>query len=103
MSPTATLLPSGKVLVVGGADSNSEPLATTELYDPATDTWSQAPDMTFPRTQHIAALLPSGQVLVAGGMSPLSGYGLVAVASAELFTENTNGTKLNRLPSRSAR
>ena len=33
---TATLLPSGKVLVAGGWDSNSVELATAELYDPAT-------------------------------------------------------------------
>ncbi len=36
---TSTLLPDGKVLVVGG-DSNRDSLAESELYDPATGTWS---------------------------------------------------------------
>jgi hypothetical protein len=35
---TATLLPSGKVLVAGGVDTVGF-LLTAEVYDPATDTW----------------------------------------------------------------
>ncbi|MBZ0090397.1 MAG: hypothetical protein K8H90_08480, partial [Thermoanaerobaculia bacterium] len=35
---TATLLPSGKVLVAGGVDENSTALSSAELYDPATGT-----------------------------------------------------------------
>ena len=34
---TATLLPSGRVLVVGGFGS----LASTEIYDPATGVWTE--------------------------------------------------------------
>src|SRR5260370_5860247 len=36
---TATLLPDGKVLIAGGA-GNSVPLSSTELYDPATNTFA---------------------------------------------------------------
>ena len=36
---TATLLPNGQVLVVGG-DGDGGPMATAELYDPATGTWT---------------------------------------------------------------
>ena len=37
---TATLLPNGKVLVAGGSVSSTVYLASAELYDPASGTWS---------------------------------------------------------------
>ena len=37
-SGKAVLLRNGRVLVAGGRDSNSSPLASAELYDPATST-----------------------------------------------------------------
>src|SRR5215468_10815367 len=37
---TATLLPSGLVLVVGGNDASFHPTASAELYDPASGTWT---------------------------------------------------------------
>jgi hypothetical protein len=83
---TATLLPSGRVLVTGGitvvAGPNSKNviLATSELYDPATGTWSATGSLATARFLHTATLLPSGKVLVAGGIGQ-SGY----LASAELI------------------
>ncbi|QBB69039.1 hypothetical protein ELE36_00825 [Pseudolysobacter antarcticus] len=65
---TATLLPSGKVLVAGG--SNTSRLASAELYDPATNTWGSVSALTTARYAHTATLLPSGKVLVAGGRTP---------------------------------
>ncbi|XYI01895.1 Kelch repeat-containing protein [Sorangium sp. So ce1128] len=66
---TATLLPSGKVLVVGGG---IDPVIEidTELYDPETDVWTVAGFMSAERSDHTATLLPSGKVLVAGGADP---------------------------------
>src|SRR5262245_11819893 len=44
---TATELADGRILVVGGrALSSSEPLATAEIYDPGTDTWTTAGSLT---------------------------------------------------------
>src|SRR6266540_452435 len=63
---TATLLPSGKVLVTGGADGFGL-LASAELYDPASGTWTTTGSLAENRWHHTATLLPSGKVLVAGG------------------------------------
>src|SRR5450759_78377 len=81
---TATLLPSGQVLVAGGYGSSAA-LASAERYDPATNTWSAAGSLTTARIDHTATLLPSGQVLVAGGFD-----GSGALASAERYDPATN-------------
>jgi len=63
---TATLLANGKVLVAGGFNSTDN-LATAELFDPATGTFTAAGAMTELRSQHTATLLTNGKVLLAGG------------------------------------
>ena len=69
---TATLLPNGKVLVAGGYDSDGA-LASAELYDPASGTWTATGSLATARVRHTATLLPNGKVLVAGGVDS-SGY-----------------------------
>lgn len=82
--PAAVLLPSGQVLVTGGADSGA--LASAETYNPATNTWSGAPAMGSPRWEHTLTLLQSGQVLVAGG-SPTFGRNPAPTGSAEIYAQ----------------
>src|SRR6266542_3482513 len=77
---TATLLPSGKVLVAGKYD------ASTELYDPVTGAWTTTGSMTTPRLYHSATLLPNGKVLVSGGYNDV-----VRLASTELYDPATGG------------
>jgi hypothetical protein len=80
---SVTLLPSGKVLVIGGSSRcNGEycVLASTELYDPATEKWTAAGSLTTPRVIDHVALLLNGKVLVAGGYNR-SGL----LTSCELF------------------
>ncbi len=72
-SPTATLLQNGQVLVTGGEYiSASLPqgggsLASAELFNPLTNTWTSAGNMDFPTRDQSAVLLANGRVLVAGG------------------------------------
>lgn len=72
-SYTATLLPDGRVLVVGGIerlgpDDPVEPVLSIELWDPATRTFSEAGTLTYPRQGHTATALPDGRVLIVGGL-----------------------------------
>jgi N-acetylneuraminic acid mutarotase len=85
-SHTATVLPSGKVLVAGGQGETSASLKSTAIYDPVNDTWSSAPNMVYGRYRHAAVLLLNGKVLVAGGQGSLTGWR----AEVELYDPSTN-------------
>src|SRR5438067_12260792 len=63
---TATLLPSGKVLVAGG-QGRSGILSSAELYVPGTGCCGRTGGLGAGRESHTATLLPSGKVLGAGG------------------------------------
>ena len=67
---SATLLPDGNVLIAGGfrEEGTSEiAIASAELFDPSTNTFTPTNDMNEPRDGHTATLLPNGKVLLAGG------------------------------------
>lgn len=81
---TATLLGNGKVLVAGGWVPGTGPLATAELFDPATGTFSTTGSMGTARTGHTATSLSDGKVLVAGGTDSNTTF-----ASAELYDPTT--------------
>ena len=65
---SATLLPDGKVLVVG----DDEVRGSAVVYDPASRTWSATKRMVQPQFGSTATLLLDGRVLVAGGKVPSS-------------------------------
>jgi len=83
-SHTATLLPNGKVLVVGGISITFGKLASAELYDPIAQTYTSTGALTTARYNHSATLLSNGKVLVAGGYGT-NGY----LTSAELYDPGT--------------
>src|SRR5213080_3527653 len=65
---TATLLASGTVLIAGGRDAADQPLASAEIYDPATGGYTLlASPLPAPVWGHTATRLDDGTVLIAGG------------------------------------
>ena len=106
-SHAATLLPDGRVLITGGTTGPSplaslpivlalypgpitaatqvEVLASAELYDPATGTFSRTGSMNAPRVNHTATLLQDGRVLVVGG----GDEGYDGLRSTELYDPAT--------------
>ena len=84
---TATLLDNGKVLVAGGNDSAGNALASAELFDPITETFTPTVSMETGRSRHTATLLNGGKVLLAGGLDGNN----QPLASTELL-DPANGT-----------
>src|SRR5437667_4347297 len=65
---TATLLANGTVLISGGRDAADQPLASAEIYDPATGGFPLlASPLPAPVWGHAATRLDDGTVLIAGG------------------------------------
>ncbi len=76
---TATLLPDGRVLVLGG-EGIFEREGWAELFDPESNVWSVLDGPFETRWSHAVALLRDGRVLIVGGMA-----GDLPAATAELF------------------
>ena len=70
---TLTMLADGKVLAVGGESSSDQNIVTTgklptEIWDPATQTWTAQAPIAAARNYHsTAVLMPDGRVMVTGG------------------------------------
>jgi hypothetical protein len=91
---TAALITSGpnagKVLLAGGLSDST--LASSELYDPAANTFAVGPNMKAARDHHTATLITSGsnagKILLAGGED--RNYGMISLASTELYDPLAN-------------
>lgn len=64
---SATLLPTGKVLVAGGATASMDALNSTEIYDPVAKTWTLGPKMLTARSDYASIMLANGRILFTGG------------------------------------
>lgn len=93
---TASRLPDGRVIVMGGTSSFANPLdiilnakVTTEIYNPATNSWSAGPNMAEPRVGHRATTLPDNRVLITAGYSWFTFIGIPTPrisTQAQLYT-----------------
>lgn len=64
----AVLLPDGKALVLGGDESTGSMDRTPELYDPASNTWTNMAPHSIQRGYHSTIqLLPDARVMIASG------------------------------------
>src|SRR5208282_1965510 len=83
----AALLSNGTVLIAGGdIGSNPSATATSEIYDPVSNTFAATPPtMNNARTSLMAATLPSSDVLIAGGDDNGSSFN-----TAEIYHLGTN-------------
>jgi hypothetical protein len=69
---SSTLLPDGRVLIVGGLGASTSTPA--EIYDPASGIFTPTGTPIWPRGGHTAVLLTTGKVLIVGGYAPAEIY-----------------------------
>jgi predicted nucleic acid-binding Zn-ribbon protein len=91
----ATILPDGRVLITGGelGVSPGGRLASAEIFDPATQTFTVTGSMTTGRRGHRATLLADGTVLITGGLLSNSTF----AASTEIYHPQS-GTFTTNVP-----
>lgn len=90
---SATLLSGGSVLYVAGSQSTSEArrtFATAALYDPGTNSWTNAGTLSTWHDGHTATRLGNGTVLVVGGGANSVRQGTTATDIVELYDPTTN-------------
>jgi hypothetical protein len=83
---TSTRMSDNSVMVVGGINSASHPLASAEIFDPKTLVWRDGPALNTARSQHSAVLLDDGRLMIAGGIGPTGR----TISSVEIYDPATN-------------
>lgn len=91
---SATLLPDGRVLVSGGVnsiyDTDTATVSGSEIYNPATGTWTATGNLNVGRAEAATLLLVNGDVLTAGGYNNTGNSAPnTYLTSAELYNPST--------------
>ncbi len=99
VDPAVIAIGGGRALVVGGSTATGTALATVEVFDTTTRTWSATASLSTPRVRPALALLETGDVLAMGGADGLT---LPAKLTVEAWSP-TAGTWTARAPMKTAR
>jgi hypothetical protein len=97
----AVTLADGRVMVAGGTNNYTDlttaitnAVNTVEIYNPATNAWTNAPALGGRRVVPALTLLPNGRVMVSGGVEVTLLFGIpIGVTSTnktQLYTPSTN-------------
>ena len=73
----------GRLLTIGGRDSNGKPTTAVYMYNPDSDSWEVISHMATPRRLCFAAVLPNNQLMVVGGETGRSVTDSVELATVE--------------------
>ena len=74
----------GRLLAIGGKDSDKKPTTAVHMYNPAADSWEITSHMLTPRWNCIATVLPNNKLMVIGGSTV--GFAAIATDSIEVAT-----------------
>jgi hypothetical protein len=86
---TATQMPNGAVVVIGGFDASGNALASAEVFNQTTQVWTPLTvSLAAPRFGHTATMLNDGRVLIVGGKEV--DWNSAALASTELFVQDAS-------------
>jgi hypothetical protein len=99
-SQSVTLLPDGSVAIIGGQTGTLQeeqpttaPLASIEVWNPATSSFLRAGALAVGRERHRAVLLRDGRILVVGGFGAYEGGSSeTALSEAEIWDPATGQT-----------
>ena len=87
----AISLHTGKVLIIGGADSLGDAIASTEIYDPTTNAFERGPNLIAARAWTAASELTDGRIVILGGCSRYLMRGCEgSLASTEFYDPREN-------------
>lgn len=85
-APAGVLLPNGKVLIAGGFNTTfpATYYDSSEIYDPANDSWSVAASLAVPRGAGRSSVLGNGKVLLVGGQY-MSNLGYIYPQTGQIY------------------